>query len=209
MDQVSNEEKPTNYYQYVFKNAIKSDLEIVLQHKVIKAHKEVLAQQNPVFSNIFISDPAQDKIEILDLDSNAVEVYINYLYTGKISSSDVSVELYLVAHKYFDLKLKSICRETFVRTLTIENAVKRVIFFLDREETEITKKISCFIARNYNDVKKRPSFNQIFERHEAISAIFDVFGKFIFKIILIHFFHLTKIIFLMHFNFIYLLIFFR
>lgn len=186
MDQVSRQDEPTNYYQYVFENSIKSDIEIVLKDKVIKAHKEVLGKQNPVFLDKFISQPALNKIEILDLNPNAVEIFIHYLYTGKLSHSNVSVELFRVAHKYLDLNLKNACREKFVKTLTTGNAVQRLLYFLDREEANLTKETSIFIAKNFNDIKSRADFNQVLEKIEAITSIFDTFGKLYFLIIFLN-----------------------
>lgn len=179
MDRFLKENQLKNYYEYVFKNSIKSDFEIVLHDKVIKVHKEVLGQQNPVFLDKFISHPQLNKFEIRNFDSNAVGIFINYLYTGKLFDGDVSEELFLVAHKFMDLNLKNTCREKFVKTLAVENAAKRLLFFLDHDEAKLVQEASIFVAKNFNEIKLRCDFKQILEKKEAISAIFNVFGKFL------------------------------
>lgn len=179
MDLSLKEVQPSkNSYEYVFKNSIKSDIEIVLKKKVIKAHKEILGKKNPVFLDKFISQPGLQKIEIRDQDPNAVEIFINYLYTDRLIDSDLNEELYLVAHKYLDPNLKNACREKFAKILTVENAAKQLLFFLDHDEQKLSMETSIFIARNFCDVKSRSDFNLILEKKEAINAIFDVFGNF-------------------------------
>lgn len=156
---------------------IKSDFEIVIRSKTIKAHKIVLGVENSVFSDHFLSHPEVNKLEILDLHPNAVEVFIDYLYTGKITEGDITEDLLLVAHKYSDSSLKRTCREKLSNTLTIENAPKRLLIFLECEENKLIEEASFLLAKNYNAVKNQFDFKRVLEKPNAISAIFDVFGN--------------------------------
>lgn len=78
IDQSLQIKKTRNYYEHVFVNSIKSDLRIFIT-KVEKAHKQVLGGRNSsVFLDQFLSWPHLNKIEILDLNSNAIETFINH-----------------------------------------------------------------------------------------------------------------------------------
>lgn len=167
-----------NYHEYVFQNSIKSDIEIVIENKTVKAHKQVLGQQNPVFLDQFLSQSELDKIEIMDLDPNAIEIFINYLYTGQIFEGNITEDLLLVAHKYMDPILKNVCREKLGETLNFKNAAARFLAFLECKEKHLIQKTSLFLANNYNDVKLQLGFKKVLEKPDAITAVFDVFGEY-------------------------------
>lgn len=166
----------TNYYEYVYTNKMKPDIVLVVKNKVIKAHKQVLGSQNPIFMDTFLSQPNLTKIEISDLDVDAVQSFIDYLYTGKLSLRDVTEKLFLVAHKYSSSTLKNICLEKLSKNLTIENAVGRLLTFVKCDEKHLSKEASIFIAKNFNDVKNR---QLVFQNKETSDAIFDAFGNFL------------------------------
>lgn len=150
----------------------------MLKNKVIHAHKEILGRKNAVFLDIFLSQPLLNRLKIEDLDSNAVENFINYLYNGTISNDDLNEQLYMVADKYLDPIIKDMCRKKFAKTLSIENVSERLAFFFHYDEIELMKQAKIFIARNYNDIKTRPNFNQVLENEKTIIySIFDLFGK--------------------------------
>lgn len=177
MDQSLEIKKTENYYEYVFKNSIKSDFRICTKNKVIKAHKQVLGERNPVFLDQFLSWPHLDKIEILDLNPNAIEAFITYLYTGRISAENITEELFLVAHRYMDPILKNVCRERLIKTLSLKNAAKRFLTFLECQETTLIEETSLFVAENFNDLKIQLGFKQVLLNPDLVSAIFDAFGK--------------------------------
>lgn len=174
MNLTFEEKVPINYYEIVAKNEINPDVEIVVRNKVIKAHKQVLGTQNPIFLDKFLSQPDLARIEILDLDPTAVEVFIHYLYTGKISDDSLNDDLFRVAHRYVDPNLKNLCRGWLGKNLTTQNVVKRLLTFQDLGEENWTKETVNFLIQNFNDVKTQPGFMDVFKQR----AIFDIFGKF-------------------------------
>lgn len=186
MDQ-SSEKQPTNYYEQVYKNSIKSDIQFILRDrdedrahdKVVKAHKQILGPLNPVLLDTFISQPEQTKIEIYDLDPEAFQNFIDFLYTGKISDEDITEELFMVAHKYVDPTLKKLCRQKLGQNLSIENAASRLLTFFNCKEKKLIKTTCIFLARNYIDVKHRANFKEIIERYEVIDTLFKTFGNFL------------------------------
>lgn len=201
-----DESKQTNLFEYVFKNALEPDIKFIVRNnnkdKVITGHKKILGPLNPVLLNSFLSQPGLSKMEILDLDAEAFQIFIDYLYTGKISDGNITEELLLVAHKYADPTLKNVCRQKLGLNFNSENAARRLLTFLDCKEKKLIRGASMFLAKNYNDVKNRFEFRQVLQKPEAISAIFDVFGKnFIFLIVFLIFQLILFILFLSVFNF--------
>lgn len=170
--------KKTNYYEYVFDNKLKFDLKIFVKNKIIKAHKKVLGCKNPVFLDKFISQPELDQIEIVDLDPNAVETFIHYLYTGHFYNKNVDEELLKVAHRYMDPNLKNVCRENLGQNFSFENIVGRFFTFMECSEEKLLKEACIFLAKNFNDVKIMPEFKLVLGNQLARDAVFNVFGIF-------------------------------
>lgn len=177
MDHLLENKNQTNYYEHVYKNSMKFDIDIVVKGKVIKAHKEVLASQNTIFLDEFLSQPNLERIEIVDLDPEAVEIFIRYLYTGKIADGTISEELFLVAHRYVDPNLKHICRKELGQRLTLKNATGRFLAFLKCKEKNLINEGSIFLAKNFNDTKIYSDFDKVFENEEATDVIFESFDK--------------------------------
>lgn len=183
MEQTLEIKKTKNYYDHVFENCLISDIEIVMKNKTLKVHKQILGKQNSVFLNQILSQPKQKKIEILDLDPIALEVFINYLYTGKISARNITAELLLVAHRYMDSTLGDVCRERLSKSLSVKNAARRLLTFLKCRENNLFEETCWFVAENFNDVKNQLGFKKVLENSKAISALLDIFGNFLFKFI--------------------------
>lgn len=174
MDQFLKVNQPNTDHDYTI--TIESDFEIDLDGEIFKVHKKVL-QKNPFFFNLFLSQPDSNKIKVCNFNPKTFGLFINYLYTGEVFEKDVDKELFEIAHKYFDPILMNKCRETFVKNLSAENAVRELLFFLDHEETKLAKDAIILIAKNFNDIKHQKEFVQVMERPEVVAAIYDVFGK--------------------------------
>lgn len=176
MDQSEAKETPLNYFDYVLKNSVQPDIEFVIKNEIIKAHKLILGKENVTFMTQFMSQPELNRIEFLDLDPLAFRIFINYLYTGKVSVENVTEDLLLVARKFSDPCLINFCLEKISQTLNKENASKRLLHFVEFKENQLLKETIMFVAKNFNDVKASVGFEQILENPTIFDLIFDSFG---------------------------------
>lgn len=62
--------------------------------------------------------------------------------------------------------------------VTYQNAIDRLLLFLDHGEAECSKDTANFIARNFKDMQVCSDFNKVLERKEACVAICNQFGNF-------------------------------
>lgn len=178
MDQPGEREPPTNHYEYVLKNSLKPDVEFVIQNEIVKSHKIVLGKENPAFMALFTSQPELSRFNVLELDPAAFKIFINYLYIGSVSVENVNENLLVVARRFSDLALINFCIEKLIETLNKENVIQRLLNFLQFQEKKLIKETSFFVAKNFNDLKNHPDFEQILDKPTILDAIFDVFGTF-------------------------------
>lgn len=81
-----------------------SDVQIVVNERIIYAHKTFLWVHSPVFRMLIESDCAESKnnrIPINDSEYSVVMAMLRYIYTGKVSEKSMTVELLKLAdHVY-------------------------------------------------------------------------------------------------------------
>lgn len=107
-----------------------------------------------------------------------MEVFIDYLYTGKISEGNITENLFLVAHRYMDPTLKNVYREKPSKSLSVRNAARRFSVFLECQEDILIEETGSFVVKNFNDTKIQLNFKLVLENSKAISAVFDILGNF-------------------------------
>ena len=175
-------QKISNNYDTLYTTTEFSDIKIKVGEKYIKAHKLVLIANNPVFKNMFIHPTLEEKnsiLEINDFDFETVNAFIKYLYTGKSREQDLTVNLLLLADKYLDFELKSLCDEHLSKKVNEENAIECLLFSFQTFTEKIKNAASAIIAESYEEFKLLPSFQNVLSNLEAVNAIFSQFPKII------------------------------
>jgi len=89
------------------KDGLFSDVEIVLNDKTIKLHKNILASGSEYFSNIFKEEVSSTSINEDDVLFNT---YINFLYTGclDVTNEEKLFDFLLLALKYKTKELSNL-----------------------------------------------------------------------------------------------------
>lgn len=63
-------------------------------------------------------------INIFNFDSDIVEIFINYIYTGKCNLNDDNVyDIFKISHFYEINKLQDACKDYLIKNLNINNAI--------------------------------------------------------------------------------------
>nr|CAH8858067.1 unnamed protein product [Trichobilharzia regenti] len=101
-----------------------SNSSVVLRQ--FEAHKAILAARSPVFAAMFehgMEESRANRVEITDMEPDTVAEVLRYIYTGQVVGMDrLAHELLAAADKYQLERLKTMCEEALVESLSVENA---------------------------------------------------------------------------------------
>ena len=106
-----------------------SDVQVICNGKVFPCHKVVLSTQSPVFKTFLTGDTKENRenrIVIEDSTPNAVDLMLDYLYSGNVRVSSIPQETELrdliqICDMYEVIELKEACGESIVVNMTEEN----------------------------------------------------------------------------------------
>ncbi|GFW49509.1 protein roadkill [Trichonephila clavipes] len=93
-----------------------TDITFQINNVKFPAHKVILAARSPVFARMFEHDmleTGEGIINISDIDEATLNLFLQYLYSGKVGFlySDIASKLYDVTYKYEVISLKKICAQ--------------------------------------------------------------------------------------------------
>ncbi|KAJ0938612.1 putative chromatin remodeling & transcription regulator BTB-POZ family [Helianthus annuus] len=98
--------------------------------RTIPAHAQILASASPVLEGIIDNlrkyQRLEEAITIPGVPCDAVEVFVNFLYTNRCSEVEMEkfgIHLLALAHVYMVPQLKTQCSKALIRRLTVENVV--------------------------------------------------------------------------------------
>ena len=122
-EEVSQNFIPQNYLKIMFKDKTLSDINLIVEDKVLKAHKCVLAAASPTFSRMFKKDQNEkdkDSLPISNLTFDLLNQVLQFIYTGKVEfGSSVDTKLITAAHIYEIPELKKICEEFLIKNIAL------------------------------------------------------------------------------------------
>ena len=91
-----------------------TDIELIVADRTFPAHKAIVAARSPVFGAMFRSDMIEsrtNRVNIDDTDPFTFEVFLKFVYTGKLDCSSFSPQLLQIADKYQVESLKLFCQQ--------------------------------------------------------------------------------------------------
>ena len=139
-------------YVSILNNREFSDIKIIVSGKTLYAHKVILAAHSPVFLAMLNSDMKENnknEIQIADIEFDAFQELLSFIYTGKIKNMDkVGHHLLLAADKYAIKGLLTKCELYFQSILNLSNVIH----------------IIC-LADNYNAVNLKEIAMNFFINH--------------------------------------------
>lgn len=104
------------------------DFTLIVNGKVFKIHRVVLAARSDFFAKMFSTDmqeAADSKAELKGIEINTFEEVLHYIYTGSVTENAdrISMDLYAAADIYQIEGLKSICICVIRKNLSESNAL--------------------------------------------------------------------------------------
>ncbi|ELT97520.1 hypothetical protein CAPTEDRAFT_213147 [Capitella teleta] len=141
--------------RYMWEKKIATDVEFEVgttaeQIKNIRAHKYVLMSRSPVFEAMFnggLSKNTGDLVQITDVDSDAFNETLKYIYFEKaeINSQNVLATLY-ASKKYVLPLLTAQCKDFLAKNLHLESVCSILDQSIFYDEQELTQKCLHYMA---------------------------------------------------------------
>ena len=104
-----------------------SDITLAVGVKEFPAHRIILAARSPVFKAMFHHDmreKTESRLDIADLSADAVQGMLQWIYTGRLPSTEQeSKDLLCASDKYNLVPLKTACERSLCQSLEVSNAV--------------------------------------------------------------------------------------
>ncbi|KAH3792735.1 hypothetical protein DPMN_146234 [Dreissena polymorpha] len=136
-------------------------LEAGNEKKQIKCHKFILASRSPVFYAMFCGTLAESKdvICLPDIEPSTLEVFLRYLYNGKIEINAATVLSILYAGKKYDIPgLECKCKAFLNENIDTENVCTVLDQAMLFDDEDLKAKSLEFIIGRSNEVLKSDAF---------------------------------------------------
>ena len=166
-----------DYFTLLSSNNL-TDFLIKVKDTDFPVHKAILSARNVYFKRMLESDLFEsnsNEMTITDFDSETVFHFLEYLYTGRVNSANVSVNLYAIADKYLDLNLKKHCEVNLCKSLNKDN-VQSYLESSDKYNIQTLKLVAINFLANQN--VDDPQFDFVLESKEIAMAVFRQMSKF-------------------------------
>ena len=101
----------------------------------------------------------QDMITINNIDSNALEQFINYSYNGNITITNENVESLLIAANFFHLQtIKSACSDFIKKRLSVNDALCIRQFAEQFMCRDLISSVNRFINKHFSKICQTDEF---------------------------------------------------
>ena len=95
-----------------------SDIVVHCKDGVIKCHKNIICKRSDFFNNMMtvnMKERNTGKIKLPETKKEICYAILEYIYSGEIEVSKISVEVFIEADKMGLLKLKEDCAKQFIK----------------------------------------------------------------------------------------------
>ena len=151
-----------------------SDVEVALPDgRRLKCHKFVLSLRSPVFermlSNREFEDIRDGVITVEDINADAIEALLKYLYTDHVQESQINLSLFFAADKYQIANLTKLCENHLLKTLTRENVIDILVaaYLVENSTSSMLKTVMGFL-NTHKDVLTATEWDKLKSTYPAI-----------------------------------------
>ncbi|GMT19928.1 hypothetical protein PFISCL1PPCAC_11225, partial [Pristionchus fissidentatus] len=145
------------------------DTTILVGDKRIDAHRVLLSARIPFFKAMFCSSMVecqQPEINLnnqfCDFDADSIEQLIAYAYTGRLTITEQSVQLIMMAANFLHIDaVLDECANFLARRLKVCNAVSIHLFCRSINYTKIEEKVYNFLDKNFVAISETLEFHQL------------------------------------------------
>lgn len=142
-----------------------SDITISCGNREFNVHKVILIHRSPVFQAMFRNDmleKSSNTINIEDIDPEAFEVFLRFLYTGQASIEvKQAAGVFEACEKYQLSDLKEMCLITMQENITVEACVETLLVADKFSLHDLRNKTLSFIKKNIPKVINSPAWEKM------------------------------------------------
>lgn len=173
-----NRDSSTDAFECLAKfrdNGVLCDVLLCVENKEIPAHRVILAAVCPYFRAMFLGKLAesnQHRVVLYDFDAAAIELLVQYAYTGVVEIDEFNVQSVLYASALLQIdKVKEACCEFLLKALDVCNCLGI---------RSLAESLSChqlfeiahqFVVDHFGDVLKQEEF--LFQPYESLKCLLD------------------------------------
>ena len=156
-------------------NGLLCDIALCVKGKTIPGHRVILAAASPYFRAMFLGKLAesnQDRVALYEIDGVAVELLVQYAYTGVVEINKYNVQslLYASALLQFD-KVKNACCVFLRKVLGVCNCLGIRLLAESLSCHDLFEEAHQFVANHFNDVLKQEEF--LFQPFKSLKALLE------------------------------------
>jgi len=147
-----------------------SDFKIICDGKEFPCHKTILMARSNVLRTMFNNDMQetnQNQMTIIDMEPAVVKCFLNFIYTGEVSSEDLkenAMKLLGVADQYELKGLTKLCENELMTTVDNDN-VLAMIMKADQFNADILMKVCMkWIVANQKYIVKQEGWKEVLVR---------------------------------------------
>ncbi|XP_060864416.1 kelch-like protein 17 [Metopolophium dirhodum] len=138
------------------------DVSLRVGNSVTKAHRLVLASSSPYFYAMFNDDMAeklQSEVELHDVDLGALQLLIEYTYTGQVHITDENVQVLLPASSLLQINsVRDACCTFLMKQLHPTNCLGIRQFAETHSCNELRTRSHRYALQNFEEVVKTEEF---------------------------------------------------
>jgi len=141
----------------MYKKECFTDVELRCEGEVFKAHRVVLAARSVVFEKMLNSNlkEAHTKvIEVKEVDRDALEAFITFMYTDKIANTEKACDLLILSNRYDVKDLKDLCSFTLAKTMNVQNAASILNIADMTNSMELKECAILFISQHIKTIRE-------------------------------------------------------
>lgn len=164
--------KLKNDLKTIFNDPQFPDVTLIVEDRIIKAHRAILSARSPVFAAMFTSEMLeshQHQVTIPDMKYTVAQSMLEFIYTGETIIEPGTADCLLVAADKYDLmRLKAQCEEAISSTISVATAIKTLIF-ADRTNAEHLKsRTMAIIKANMDKVIESDDWTAMIVEHPSL-----------------------------------------
>lgn len=145
----------------------------------VGAHKGILGCRSPVFHAMFMhntTEKATNKVDIPDMKKEVLQELLSFMYTDTCENVDLlASELLQAADKYQLDRLKAICEESLMHTISVANACNRLMFSDLYRAKNLKEAAMDFMLDHRKEIIKTQGWDILKKNHSDLLS--EMFGS--------------------------------
>ncbi|GFS53209.1 TD and POZ domain-containing protein 3 [Nephila pilipes] len=157
-----------------------TDVELLVDGRIIRAHKFILQSRSPVFRKMFEHDTTEKEcgsVEVTDVAFIPLQALVQYLYTGEVQKLPFEdlCDLYAAADKYEVCALQQACSETLLSSINRETVCRILVLSDLHNDTVLREHAVMYVLCNFPTIRETADWESTVRMHHNIAS--DILEK--------------------------------